>query len=274
VLVGADALVLARFAPDWHLLSRDLSKPRDWVGRVGADSAAITLTSALMWLAACWLSCGLLAAAASTLPGKIGRLGTAVSVRLMPAALRRVVIGAAGVSLLLSPAQALAEGASSTTPPTPAATETAPPATVTWPLDQSSVVPIPSGSSAEDEIKWPTDVAQSIVNSSPSETTPTPSSANPPVARPPVLATITVPVRSAPAGARLQAPQVTVQPGDSLWLIAAHRLGPDATYAQIAAEWPAWYGANRPVVGDNPNLLLPGQHLSTPDTSTRNPEDH
>jgi LysM repeat protein len=257
--------VLARFAPNWHLLSHDLSKPRDWVGRVGADSAAITLTSALMWVAACWLSCGLLAAAASTLPGKIGGLGTAVSERIMPAALRRVVIGAAGVSLLLTPAQAMAEGASSTTTPTPAATETA----VAWPLDQSSVVPIPNGSSAQAEINWPTDVARSIVNSSPSETT-----HMPPSAKPPVLATITVPVRSAPAGANLQAQQVTVQPGDSLWLIAAHRLGPDATDAQIAAEWPAWYGANKQVVGDNANLLLPGQHLSTPDTSTRNPEDH
>ena len=67
------------------------------------------------------------------------------------------------------------------------------------------------------------------------------------------------PVRSAPARW-----PVTVRPGDSLWLIAQHGLGHDASDAQIGAEWPRWYAANRSVIGDNPNLIQPGQHLEPP----------
>ncbi|MHA7278918.1 LysM peptidoglycan-binding domain-containing protein [Arthrobacter sp. MDT2-2] len=63
--------------------------------------------------------------------------------------------------------------------------------------------------------------------------------------------------RTAPA-------EVVVAPGDSLWSIAARRLGPLATAADIAEAWPAWFDANRPVIGDDPSLLLPGQVLQAP----------
>jgi hypothetical protein len=58
--------------------------------------------------------------------------------------------------------------------------------------------------------------------------------------------------------------EVVVAPGDSLWSIAARRLGPLATAADIAEAWPAWFDANRPVIGDDPSLLLPGQVLQAP----------
>ena len=57
---------------------------------------------------------------------------------------------------------------------------------------------------------------------------------------------------------------VTVHRGDSLWLIAEHGLGGHASNEQIAAEWPRWYEANRAVIGDNPGLIQPGQHLQPP----------
>lgn len=57
---------------------------------------------------------------------------------------------------------------------------------------------------------------------------------------------------------------VVVRRGDSLWTIAQRHVPPGATAAQIAAEWPRWYSANRPVVGADPNLLLPGQRLVPP----------
>jgi hypothetical protein len=60
------------------------------------------------------------------------------------------------------------------------------------------------------------------------------------------------------------AAHVTVSPGDSLWLIAARRLDPDATPAQVAAAWPRWYAANRAVIGDDPALIRPGQVLAAP----------
>jgi nucleoid-associated protein YgaU len=49
-----------------------------------------------------------------------------------------------------------------------------------------------------------------------------------------------------------------------LWGIAARHLGPDASDAEVAREWPRWHAANRDVVGDDPDLLLPGQVLHAP----------
>lgn len=57
---------------------------------------------------------------------------------------------------------------------------------------------------------------------------------------------------------------VTVQRGDTLWSIVADHLGPGATDAEIAAEWPRWFEANRAVIGSNPDVILPGQQLRAP----------
>lgn len=55
-----------------------------------------------------------------------------------------------------------------------------------------------------------------------------------------------------------------VEPGDSLWAIAAAELGDDATVARVAAAWPALYAANRDVIGVDPDLIHPGQRLTVP----------
>ena len=52
----------------------------------------------------------------------------------------------------------------------------------------------------------------------------------------------------------------------SLWSIAAHRLPPDSTDADIDTAWRAWYLANEEVIGDNPDLIQPGQQLLPPTT--------
>jgi nucleoid-associated protein YgaU len=57
---------------------------------------------------------------------------------------------------------------------------------------------------------------------------------------------------------------ITVRRGDTLWSIAAAHLGPDATDAEIAAEWPRWYRANRAVIGDDPDVIEAGQQLQAP----------
>jgi nucleoid-associated protein YgaU len=62
--------------------------------------------------------------------------------------------------------------------------------------------------------------------------------------------------------------RVVVHPGDSLWSLAAHELGPDASAAEIAARWPEWYAANRQVIGSDPDLILPGQVLRIPAAAT------
>ena len=58
---------------------------------------------------------------------------------------------------------------------------------------------------------------------------------------------------------------VRVRSGDSLWSIAAGHLpagqrGP----ARVAAAWPRWYAANRPVIGADPDHIEVGQHLRPP----------
>jgi hypothetical protein len=58
---------------------------------------------------------------------------------------------------------------------------------------------------------------------------------------------------------------VTVEPGDSLWLIAARRLGPEATDEAIYQEVLAIWRLNARQLGTgDPNLIFPGQHVILP----------
>lgn len=70
------------------------------------------------------------------------------------------------------------------------------------------------------------------------------------------------PVESSLTGS--SAVSVVVQPGDTLWAIAAAHLPATAGNAAIAAAWPAWFGANAAAIGDNPHLIHPGTSLSVP----------
>lgn len=54
-----------------------------------------------------------------------------------------------------------------------------------------------------------------------------------------------------------------VSPGDSLWAIAARHLESDDP-ARIDAYWRDIYAANRAAVGDDPDLIFPGQVLVLP----------
>jgi resuscitation-promoting factor RpfA len=58
--------------------------------------------------------------------------------------------------------------------------------------------------------------------------------------------------------------EVVVTAGDTLWGVVSAHLGPGAGDAEVARTWPAWWQANRSVIGDDPDLLLPGQRLVVP----------
>ena len=61
-----------------------------------------------------------------------------------------------------------------------------------------------------------------------------------------------------------------VRPGDSLWSIArAHPAPP----SDVEARWHAIWRDNRDVVGDDPDLIHPGQALRLPDTDTHTDRD-
>ena len=57
---------------------------------------------------------------------------------------------------------------------------------------------------------------------------------------------------------------VVVRPGDSLWRIATEALGPGADDVAVAAYWQHVHQLNRHVIGADPDLIRPGQHLLTP----------
>ncbi|MBD7918043.1 LysM peptidoglycan-binding domain-containing protein [Cellulomonas sp. Sa3CUA2] len=73
-----------------------------------------------------------------------------------------------------------------------------------------------------------------------------------------------VPTITAAAAAAAPAGSVEVRPGDTLWGLAARALGPGASDAAIAAEWPRWYAANAATIGPDPDVLQPGQVLVVP----------
>ncbi|MDT7570578.1 MAG: hypothetical protein QOE05_752 [Actinomycetota bacterium] len=81
-----------------------------------------------------------------------------------------------------------------------------------------------------------------------------------PTPRPTVAPSLDWPrTNAAPAPAH-----VIVEPGDSLWAIAADHLPAGAGDAQIAQAWPTWWSANRAAVGPNPDLIHPGLSLTPP----------
>jgi hypothetical protein len=75
--------------------------------------------------------------------------------------------------------------------------------------------------------------------------------------------------------------RLMVYPGDSLWSISQRELGPHATPQQIANEFERTFELNRDRIGDNPNVIVPGQELLLPSvtesatnhSSANRPED-
>ena len=57
----------------------------------------------------------------------------------------------------------------------------------------------------------------------------------------------------------------TVEPGDTLWDIAATHLAPTLRApARIQHYWQQIYRANRPTIGGDPDLIHPGTRLDVP----------
>ena len=75
--------------------------------------------------------------------------------------------------------------------------------------------------------------------------------------------TVAWPVRARQAPPESLA-EITVLAGDTLWDIAARDLGPAASDVDVALHWPRWYQANMAEIGENPDVLLPGQILKPP----------
>src|SRR5215208_632335 len=55
--------------------------------------------------------------------------------------------------------------------------------------------------------------------------------------------------------------RLVVEPGDSLWSISEEHIGPGATPEQITYEVERIFELNRDQIGENPNLIFPGQEF-------------
>jgi hypothetical protein len=64
-----------------------------------------------------------------------------------------------------------------------------------------------------------------------------------------------------PGGVSEGATRWVVKPGDSLWTIARERLQPDVTPEQIGYETERIIELNRNLLGNNPDMIIPGQEL-------------
>lgn len=85
-----------------------------------------------------------------------------------------------------------------------------------------------------------------------------------------------LPVPARPTGATLVVPRqrVEVQPGDSLWRLSQERAAPRADTQDVARLVERTYRTNRRVIGPDPDLILPGEHLRLPRQRSQTPPPH
>lgn len=240
---------------------------RSVLGQVD-ESDPGTVLAALAAAAGCavaaWLSAVSGLYLAATVPGRLGRTVGQVADRVTPALLRQglaLAIGTSSVAVVLPGATVSASAALPDESPGAPGSERA--------SDSARAAPDPAWRPAA-----PTAV-------------PDPSWQAPVVAhetaRPPVPSAPSAgwtPQRPRPVhqpdldvlGGRLVAddePGYVVRRGDCLWDVVARHLGTRATAADVAAALPRWYETNRAVIGDDPDLVLPGTTLHAPATAER-----
>ena len=257
--LDASVLFVLRRAPASAL--RHLTSGAAWSGsrpvamdavNGGVDGVAAGFAAAGLWLVAAWVALALVAVIGARLPGLAGRICGAASKALLPRIVRTALAGSAGLGVLCAAGTAGAvpsPGAESSAPASATVAALRHPAHPRTAESGPNSQPVPAPA-------WPLSAPAQGTTPVPSPTWPVTGVADT------HRGTDTHRVDD-PAGT------TTVRPGDSLWLIAARRLGahPDTTH--IAAAWPRWYAANRDVIGDDPNYIVAGQVLHPPTPATR-----
>ena len=230
------ALEASRVNPDFDLL-------------VG-NSAALAA-----WVGLGWLVVAVFLEVASVLPGAAGRGFAAAAAKTSPLLIRRIVQAAIGVSVLAGPltaGSAFAAGPSTNT--STSAQVDRPNALTPTPADSSLVPPT-------------LDRPATAFVAPPALATPPPPAPRPKLTGSAAIVT-GVAHRDSTNRDDRSAGGYVVRRGDTLWDIAARHLGPGATAADVSRAWPAWYDANRGVIGPDPGVIRPGELLSPPSTST------
>ena len=270
------------------------------------DPAAPVVAAAALsaWALAAWLVLAVLLTVLGRVPGRLGRVAQRLARGWVPTAVRTglelalgltVATGVLGAGTGHAAAPVTTSVADRAAPPSSAAaaSESADAATsgqtfdLDWPAPAADATPSrPARRPAElptppGEAVTPARTPQAVVPPAPPpaaaparagvvETPVTAAPAPPPAGTgaPPTPASagaVETPVAAAPG---TPAAVVVVQPGDTLWDLAAASLqqagAPEPSDACIAQTWPRWWAANREVIGPDPDLILPGTPLSPP----------
>jgi hypothetical protein len=215
---------------------------------VGAVAAAAGLAVVAWWVLS--MLCALVAAALE----RTGRQrGAARAGEFCPPFMRRLALAIVSIQLVSTP---LAHAAEPVSGPE-------------WAATQLATVPAAWEPTAADAPKEAALAAWEICDAAASAgEDPCPPSAIKPQWQPSIQMTdpaftVAWPVRSWQTPPESPA-EITVLAGDTLWDIAARDLGPEASDVDVALHWPRWYQANQATIGENPDVLLPGQILMPP----------
>lgn len=296
VALGLGLVALVRLGHWCRALWADTLAP----GPASPSELLMTLTASAAAVVGLWLWLGMLAAAAATLPGALGRGAARALAPVTPRVARALVgmvlgLGIAGGTAGTAVAQeapvvsaSAGWGPTSASPATPASevAETAGAQTSSSPsAPHSSAVPMstPSPTSTPPLASTPSlptgtnpgGVAStgasegsegSVTGAASRQLAPEAGwRATRPAVRPSPSPDTRAALGATSAGQATAVDQeVVVRAGDSLWSIAARHLGADASDAEIAAAWPRWYASNTDVIGADPSLILPGQALRVP----------
>jgi hypothetical protein len=251
---GLSALALRVAAPSPAASLRELSSLEP---AVDVSQPLVAAAALLAWALLAHLALVGLLTLATALPGRCGAAGDAVLRRCAPAGLRRAVALSLGVGLLVGTGAGAASAA-----PAPSASLSA--VSLDW----------PAAAGAPASLDWPAPVdgpgtpapsaapATPAVLIAPAAPVTTPALvADPELVRAPTPDEV---VQVAGPAAPQPTADVTVTAGDSLWSLARAALPSDATAQEVAQAWPSWWAANRAVIGDDPDLIHPGQSLRAP----------
>lgn len=226
------------------------------------EDAVALLAACLGLLLLLWLALGVLATVLSLLPGRVGAAARRIANRVAPALSRRLaaVIVGASLSGALAPGTALAgrivpraDVVTSAVSPNFAPEAPAAPAAAAFPAATGGPGWGPGAEPVPDRVTAPAGVAARSAAPAPGWVPDRPL-----VRRQPSLRLV------ATSPPREERPGVVVRRGDTLWAIARQHLGPGATDAEVAQEWPRWHRANQAVIGPDPDRLLPGMVLRAP----------
>lgn len=252
-LITALFVGLARDTGERLLSSMPATAAELLVGALAAVGAVLTA----------WLGLGVVAAALTVVPGAVGRASRRVADTATPWAVRRGVAVLLGTALVGAFSPGAAVGSPSD-PVRPGASSGPVAATSVLVAPAPDLRPVMASDAPDPSLRPPSTTASTTASTA--AAAPAPETGLGPLGPGPARAALAPADQpaGAPGAARSTAEAVMVRSGDTLWAIAAHHLGEDATAAAIDAEWRRWYSVNIQVIGDDPDLIQPGQRLVAP----------